>query len=321
MIARASPNIAFLKYWGKQKTTTDEDRNLALNPSLSMTLSKAYTETSVRRAMQSTVELNGAPALEKDFFKVQSHIERVCNFFQYSAKTFAVKSQNNFPQGTGLASSASGFAALTWALVAEILGTKNAEKFFFERIGDVSTLARRGSGSASRSVAGPFMKWDGVAAITCPLEWKLYDTIVIFSREEKKVSSSEGHELATTSPYFVSRLQKLARRMERLEEALYEKRLSSLGPILELEADEMHQIAGTSHPAVIYAGEDTRKFLDIIRSIESREFFYTLDAGPNVHLISERPIQDEVALLLRQSGLRAEIWEDQSGTGPCIITS
>ncbi len=319
MIARASPNIAFLKYWGKKPITNDLDRNLALNPSLSMTLSQAHTETSVRRALQTKVEINHQLASEKDFFKVQGHIERVCDHLNYSAKTFEVKSFNNFPQGTGIASSASAFAALTWAVIGEILGAERAREYFSENLFELSQLARRGSGSASRSVAGPFMKWDGEGAYHIPLSWKLFDTIVIFSREHKKVTSSEGHELALSSPHFEARQKKIPQRLRLMEDALLQRDLHTLGPLLEVESDEMHNIAATSERPVIYAGQGTRTLLTSIKNLPNREFYYTLDAGPNVHLISTRPIRDEVSKLLAKTGLSAEIWEDHCGTGPCII--
>ncbi len=320
MIAEASPNIAFIKYWGKKPSTQDEDRNMALNPSLSLTLSQARTRAQVQRASKNLFEIQGQAASELDQAKLRAHILRVCKALGQPEQSFSIRSENNFPKGTGIASSASAFAALTLAITGEILGRSQAEDLLKNEGNFLSRLARRGSGSASRSVAGPFMKWDGESAQVIPSNWKLYDSILIFSREEKKVSSSDGHQLALSSPDFQKRLQKIPARLAAVEAAISEKNLGLLGPVLETEADEMHQIAATSQPPVHYALASTLKFLKILREQKHRNFYYTLDAGPNVHLISERPVKEEILAMLQEANLEAEIWEDWTGQGPVLIS-
>lgn len=323
-VAQASPNIAFIKYWGKLASTSDQDRNMAQNPSLSLTLSQAKSTVEISRAEQNEFYIQGSRANELDEKKLRAHVQRVCEAYLKPAEAaqarFRIHSANNFPKGTGIASSASAFAALTVGLVAEITEKSKAEDELKNNLGLLSQLARRGSGSAARSVAGPFMKWDGEAAVVIESPWKLYDTILIFSEEAKKVSSTDGHARALSSTEFPARLKRIPQRMRLIEEAIRTQDLQALGPVLEEEAYEMHAIARTSHPPIDYALPATKVFLAALRELKSRSFFYTLDAGPNVHLISERPIGKEISTLLGDLNLAAKIWEDWTGPGPVIVS-
>jgi len=321
MIAQASPNIAFLKYWGKKESTCDEDRNLPLNPSLSLTLDRATTTTKVelREGSERRVELNGAPASSADFDKVQAHLARVCAFFDRPLESFMVQSTNNFPQGAGIASSASAFAALTLAAVGEILGREAAQEFLSHRQDDLSRLARRGSGSACRSVAGGYMKWENDTARSLHNDWKLRDTILIFSRAHKSVPSSVGHTAATTSPDFPARLQKIPARLKAMEAALEARDLSALGPLLEEDALEMHAITRTGTPPVDYLLPATRTFVAALQALPGRDFYFTIDAGPNLHILSSRDVSAQLRELLAKCNLSPEIWEDGYGDGPRFL--
>lgn len=316
----ANPNIAFIKYWGKLSSTCDEDRNLATNASLSMTLHKARTQTRFEFSGQSATTkicIGQKPASTADVEKTTRHVHRVLQALQHRTDlAFSIESENNFPQGTGIASSASAFAALTFAVALEVLGPRSFKEFHGKNLALLSELARQGSGSASRSVAGPFMKWEGKAATLFPARFGLRDTILIFSRDHKKVPSSEGHLSAQSSPLFSERLLRLPARLKQLEQALLAENLGTLGPLLEEEALELHEIARTGTPAITYLSPESSQFIEFLRLQKQRDFYFTLDAGPNVHLISERDISADLKVLLAKLNLKCEIWEDEQGFGP-----
>ncbi len=319
----ASPNIAFIKYWGKLPSFCDDDRNIGTNASISMTLQKAFTQVHVEklRGTQSEIHINGKIASENDSRKMLDQAKRVLSFFDIDSHDLGIymDSQNNFPMGTGLASSASAFAALSLAVAVEFAGLDAAKELLTTKIRDYSILARRGSGSACRSVGGPFMKWEGLSADTLECDWKLKDSILIFSSAPKLVSSSEGHERALSSPYFSQRLEKLPERILKVEKALKAKNLNILGPLLEEEARELHHIAQSSNVPIDYLTPETRRFLEELEKTQERSFFYTLDAGPNVHLISEKDIGEEVREILNRCKLNIPLWLDETGPGPQIL--
>jgi diphosphomevalonate decarboxylase len=321
VIAQASPNIAFLKYWGKRESTSDADRNIPLNPSLSMTLSKAATTASVELldGSERRITLNGKPASDSDVAKVSAQIERTCAFLGRACAGFVVESSNNFPQGAGIASSASAFAALTVATLGEVLGRDGALEFLDTRNADASRLARRGSGSACRSVAGGYMKWENDAAHRLDVDWRLRDTILIFSRAHKAVPSSVGHLAAVTSPDFPARLRRIPARLAAMESALRRRDLGALGPLLEEDALEMHAITRTGTPSVDYLLPETRRFLEAAQALAGRDFYFTIDAGPNLHILSERDVTAELKAVLEKAGLAPEVWEDGYGEGPRLL--
>jgi diphosphomevalonate decarboxylase len=322
-VAEASPNIAFIKYWGKEITDNPQRCNWALNPSLSLTLSKARTRTEIvldSETEQKSYFLEGEKAPAKDILKIETHIQRVLEAIeqtQYRGWTF--KSENNFPMATGLASSASAFAALTWAVIGAALGEKEAQAFIKNNLRFVSEMSRWGSGSACRSVAGPYMLWENEAAQTRDYPLKLKDTIVIVSRKKKKVSSREGHQAALTSPLLAKRLQTLGTRLEAMEKALQNAEFSAFGQLLEEEALEMHEVARQGQDSVEYWTPETRKILEHLNKISGRDYYFTLDAGPNIHFISERNITEDLLQMLSSLSIEAEIWEDEHGSGPKYI--
>ena len=322
MKAQASPNIAFIKYWGKLPATSDDTLNIPVNPSISMTLSRALTTTSVTRKTSgsTSLKLNGTEASTKDLEKVSAHIQRVCRFLKQSdATAFDVESRNNFPQGTGLASSASAFTALTLATIGELIGHDRALEFQHQRRDDFSRLARQGSGSACRSVDGGYLKWVNDCAAPIDLDWKLRDTVLIFSKEHKKVPSTEGHAVALSSPKFAARLEQIPARMKAVEDALFARKLSLLGPMLELEALELHEIAATGTPSITYLTPESRSLVEHLSKMPNRDFYFTLDAGPNVHILSERDVEADLRGLLSKLQLKAEIWKDETGEGPRLL--
>jgi len=285
--AVACANIAFVKYWGN----LDADRRLPLNDSLSMNLSAATTTTHVRfdpRLAADRVALDGETRYGPTRARVVAHLDRVRRRAGIGTRA-EVTSANSFPMGTGIASSASGFAALTLAAVGAV-GLERSEE-------ELSVLARLGSGSAARSVPGGFVEWRAAdtdagsfaRSLAPPEHWDLRDVVAVVSRDHKAVGSADGHTAARTSPYLGARLAELPPRLGAVRRALLARDLASLGPAAEAEALSLHAVAMTSRPPVLYWQPGTLALLHVVRRWRSQGLgvYFTLDAGPNVHLLCE----------------------------------
>jgi diphosphomevalonate decarboxylase len=206
-----------------------------------------------------------------------------------------VTTGNSFPSGAGIASSASGMAALTVAGVAALgLGLGQRE---------LSILARRGSGSACRSIAAGFVEWlaghDDASSyavqVAAPEHWPLVDVAVVVSHETKRVSSSEGHQLALASPFWQARLAGMQERIDAVRLAILERDFERFGRETEAEALAMHAVALTSahesdgawRSGVFYWAPDTLALLIAAQEWRAQGLpvYFTLDAGPTVHLL------------------------------------
>ena len=198
-----------------------------------------------------------------------------------------VMTKNNFPSGAGIASSASAFAALALA------GSKAAGLNLSEP--ELSRLARRGSGSASRSIPSGFVEWqvgtsdeDSFAfSIAEPDHWNLVDCIAIVSASHKKTGSTEGHSIAPTSPLQAARVADSPRRLEICRNAILNRDFDSFASIVELDSDIMHSVMMTSTPALHYWKPASLSVMNAVRQWrwEGLAVCYTVDAGPNVHVI------------------------------------
>jgi diphosphomevalonate decarboxylase len=298
--AVAHSNLAFIKYWGNR----DARLRLPLNDSLSMNLDALFTQTTVLfddglsedQIIIGEEEAKG-PARER----VVEHLDRVRAEAHANAKARVV-SRSNFPQGTGLASSASGFAALT------VAATRAAGLELDERA--LSVLARQGSGSACRSIPGAFVEWIASTSsatsyahsIALAEHWDLRDVVVITTRVAKEVGSSDGHLAALSSPFMRERLSRLPARFHRAKRALLGRDLPALGPEIEAEAIELHFIAMTSRPPIFYWSPEMVRVIQAARAWHEGglQVYFTLDAGPNVHLICEGRDADTVAANARE---------------------
>ena len=283
--ALAHPNIAFIKYWGNK----DPHLRLPANGSISMNLGGLESRTRVTfdPALQAdSLVLDGRELKFEPFQRVSAFLDivRSRSGMPYFAR---VESTNNFPTGTGIASSASGFAALTLAAAAAA-GLVLDEK-------GLSRLARRGSGSACRSIPGGFVEWltgqddesSYAQSIAPPQHWALNDCVAVVSREHKPVGSREGHSLAGTSPLQRVRVEDAPRRLEICRRAILERDFESLAEIAELDSNMMHAAIMTSQPPVLYWQPAT---LAVMRAVQAwrksgTPVFSTIDAGPNVHVI------------------------------------
>ncbi len=198
-----------------------------------------------------------------------------------------VLTENNFPSGAGIASSASAFAALALA------GSKAAGLNLSEP--ELSRLARRGSGSASRSIPGGFVEWqvgtndeDSYAfSIASADHWNLVDCIAVVSASHKKTGSTEGHAIAPTSPLQAARVADTPRRLEICRKAILEKDFNTFASIVELDSDMMHSVMMTSTPALHYWKPASLKVMESVRQWrwDGLPSCYTVDAGANVHVL------------------------------------
>lgn len=292
--AIAGSNIAFVKYWGN----VDAQLRLPSNGSISMTLDRAQTVTTIEFLSESgcdTVSIDGRVAGETATARVSRHLDRIRQLagVQLPAR---VVSRNSFPASAGIASSASGFAALTVAACAA-LGLSLSRR-------DLSRLARLGSGSACRSIFGGFVEWvpgarheDSYAHQIAPANsWDLVDIIAVVSSEPKRVPSQMGHRLAPTSPFFSARLATVHVALSNVRTAILHRNLASLGEVAEADALSLHAVAMTARPSILYWQPGTVALLRSIREWreEGIEAYFTIDAGPNVHILTSREWGDAV---------------------------
>lgn len=285
--AIAPSNIAFIKYWGKK----DEALRLPSNGSISMNLSNLRTTTTVEfneQYMKDEVVIEGSTS-EKDILKVISHLDLIRS--KANIKTYAkVLSENNFPSSTGLSSSASGFAALT------VAATSAAGLMLNEK--ELSILARIGSGSACRSIPSGFVEWhDGndsessyAESIFPSAHWDIVDIVAVVSREKKEVSTTDGHRLASTSPFNKIRLSHMPERIAICKKTIKEKNFSQLGELMEKEALEMHAIMLTSNPSLIYWLPTTVLLIKKVAAWrrDGFESYFTINTGQDVHIICQK---------------------------------
>jgi diphosphomevalonate decarboxylase len=296
--AVANPNIAFIKYWGK----ADEAQNLPANPSLSMNLAALTTVTTVEfhpGLSADTVTIGNQAAGERPRARVAAHLDRVRALVGIRDRA-RVASRSDFPAGTGLASSASAFAALS-------LAATRAVDLDLD-LATLSRLARLGSGSACRSVPAGFCLWEGdtdetsfARQVAPPEHWNLRDVIVIVSWLHKTVGSYDGHRLASTSPFHRARLAAVPELLEAVLQGLKGRDLAALGPAIEADALAMHGVMMTSKPSLLYWLPATVAVLQAVQAWrdEGLGVYFTMDAGPNVHCLCQAQDAVEVRERLR----------------------
>ena len=278
--ATAPSNIAFIKYWGKK----DEVLKIPENGSISMNLSNLITTTTVEfdpKYKKDLITINNKSNKQEEN-RIIKHLNLIKKKANINLKAKVV-SINNFPAGTGLSSSASGFAALTFA-TSKALGLNLDEK-------ELSILARQGSGSACRSIPDGFVEWvgEGAKSLHPPDYWKIIDVVAIVSREKKDIPSTDGQKLATTSPFFKTRLNNINKKISQFKESLKTKNFTQFGQIIEGEALELHAIMLTSTPSLIYWQPETIKLMKLVKKwrSENLEVYFTVNTGQDIHLIVE----------------------------------
>lgn len=298
--ALAHPNIAFIKYWGQ----ADETRRLPANDSLSMNIAGLTTHTTVclnPDLTKDTFLLNGEALTGDHLSRVRDFLDRVRQLADQPTFVQAT-SENNFPIGAGIASSASGFAALALASAAAY-GLSLSEY-------ELSSLARFGSGSACRSIPGGFVEWHtdhstgkSYATTIAPADhWHLVDCIAILSEEHKPVGSQAGMRRAGTSPLQNARVQDSHRRIDLCRQAILQKDFTALAQVTELDSNLLHAVMMTSEPPLFYWHPTSLAIMKAVKDWQAAGIpvTYTLDAGPNVHLICLPEAQEQVLARLQQ---------------------
>ncbi|HET7676136.1 MAG TPA: diphosphomevalonate decarboxylase [Gammaproteobacteria bacterium] len=299
--AQAQPNIALIKYWGKRDTAL----NLPAAGSLSITLESLWTRTRVAfdpALTRDELQLNGCenPA---ELARVSACLD-LLRARAGSGTHARVDSHNNFPTGAGLASSASGFAALVRAGAAA-LGLDLDER-------ELSTLARRGSGSAARSIFGGFVEMaagtraDGEDAFAQPVldaaEWPLQVVVVVTSKRAKSIGSTAGMELSRrTSPFYAEYVATTPRDLAAARQAVVERDFEALAALSEHSCLKMHGMMLATRPGLIYWSGATVEALHCIRALRERDglgVFFTVDAGPQVKAVCLPADTERVAAAL-----------------------
>lgn len=313
--AIAHPNIAFIKYWGVRNA----DINLPASGSLSMTLGGLETRTTVTfddGFTKDAFELDGFPADSEATARVSAHLDRLRSIGQVSSRARVV-SHNTFPTSAGIASSASGFAALTVAGAAAIdldLSPK-----------ELSILARKGSGSAARSIFGGFVAWhrgdDDTSSfaeqLLPPEHWRLVDWIAVVDSSSKATGSTHGHRLAESSPLQSARVASAPDRLAECQSALAEKDFGRLATVIELDSLMMHAVMMTSSPPLLYWAPGSVGLMNAVRTwrADGMDVCATLDAGANVHCITTSEDADKVEALIRSQEGVLDILRGTPGPG------
>ncbi len=297
--AQANPNIAFIKYWGNR----DNELRLPVNGSISMNLDGLFTRTTVsfNTSQQDQLSINGSKISGKGLDRV-SYILDIVRAKAGIHDRAEVTSENNFPAGAGIASSAAAFAALALA------GSKAAGLDLTEP--ELSVLARRGSGSASRSIPAGFVEWkmgetesDSYALSIAPVDhWNLADCVAIVNSKHKKTGSTEGHAIAETSPLQNARVADAPKRLDVCRNAILKKDFETFANIIEHDSDMMHSVMMTSNPPLMYWQSATVEIFHQVREWRAGGLpvGYTVDAGANVHVICLGEYKDEVEKRLRE---------------------
>ncbi len=317
--ARAHSNIAFIKYWGNR----DHGIRLPANSSLSMNLAALHSTTRVTwsDALETDrLMINRKPAVPAALHRVSAHLDTLREELRTTLRA-DVSSHNNFPMGAGIASSASAFAALTLAATAA-LGRRYSER-------ELSVLARRGSGSAARSIPAGFVEWRAGGAdkesyaesIASPDYWSLEDVIAVISRAHKQVGSTAGHATANSSVLQKARVANAAARLESAKHAILARDFERLAAVVEEDSNLMHAVMMTSRPALFYWLPKSLGIMLAVREWRAQgiQVAYTLDAGPNVHCICGAEDAAAVAQRLAELDPHIEVIRSSVGGGARLL--
>ncbi len=329
---RSPSNIAIVKYWGKHGL------QLPRNPSFSFTLDAAFTETSMdyrigkgKDARKIEVILDGEPKT--------SFVPKIEQFFDRAKDKFPIlenihvqiETHNSFPHSSGIASSASSMSALAMCICEIANGTNQVD------LVRASELARLGSGSACRSVFPIGAVWGKTTSLAessdkfaiamqkriHPVFHTFRDSILIAKSGEKEVSSTIGHNLMNSHPYAEDRYRRATENLEQLLSALESGNLVKFGEICEAEALELHALMMCSTPPYILMEPESLEMISRIKRFRKKRdipLYFTLDAGPNVHLLYPAEFTKQV-----QSFIESDLapicengyWiDDQVGMGP-----
>lgn len=340
---RSPSNIALIKYWGKKGF------QLPSNPSISMTLKNCYTETVVEYKKSNR---KSGPMLSFLFQNKKNSLfeKKIDHFISIATKELPVlkslnleiNAKNSFPHSSGIASSASAFSSLALCLCSiekEISNNEIDDKKFLRR---ASYIARLGSGSACRSVYGGWTLWGETEMISGSSDFyaipvsdllhekfcNYHDAILIVNSEKKQVDSRRGHNLMETNPYKETKADMSRKNAIRLLTALNNGNARSFMNIIESEATNLHAMFLTSNPGFILIKPETLQIISKLKRFREEsnlEFCFTLDAGPNIHLLYPENIRGRILPFIESEiTLFCENgkWiDDKTGNGPVIINN
>lgn len=311
---KAPSNIALIKYWGKKKSGIQ----LPANPSISFTLSNCATTTTLHFEEgvphHISVYLDGV--LKPDFApKIEQFIERISGLYPFVLNgAIKIETSNSFPHSSGIASSASGMAALSLCVldIAKKKGLVNDDNF----LNQASILARLGSGSASRSVYGPLAIWGENQSVISgsdeyaipfsdihPVFSDFCDTILIVHQGQKTVSSTVGHSLLDNHPFAAARYHQAHQNLDFILKTMKDGDLDSFISIVESEALTLHSLMMSSQPYFILMKPETLQIIEKIwqyRNEHQKKWCFTLDAGANVHFLYPNADFEEAQQFINQ---------------------
>lgn len=287
-IARAHPNIALIKYWGKQQTAG----NIPATPSLSITLDTLTTTTCVDTAALDSFTLNGKRVDDPKIAACLAILRE-----QFDIPPLVISSDNNFPTAAGLASSASGFAALIAAI--------NHHHKLEMTLAQQSAFAREASASAARSIFGGYVGLNQPDWVAKPLldaeMWPLRVVIAITQERPKKVSSTLGMQRSQeSSPFYPAWIADSEADYLQAEAAVERRDFATLARLAEASCLKMHAVMQSSQPPLIYWRPATLACLERIREMQDAgvEVFFTIDAGPQVKAVCTAEFEVEVTQAL-----------------------
>ncbi|MFH0402177.1 diphosphomevalonate decarboxylase [Streptococcus sp. A23] len=320
-IARAHTNIALIKYWGKR----DKQLFLPMNSSLSLTLDAFYTDTKVIFDSDLTADefyLNGILQDSKEILKISRFLDLFCEYI--GERTFArVESLNFVPTAAGLASSASAFAALTLA-TATALGLNLSRE-------ELSTLARRGSGSSTRSLFGGFVEWDmgtgSADSMAHPIDdadWDIGMIVLAVNTGQKKIASREGmdHTVAT-SPFYQAWVNTAKEDLQAIKQAIADRDFEQVGQITEHNGMKMHATTLSANPPFTYWSADSLLAQEAVRQVREESglsAYMTMDAGPNVKVLCRASQMAELVDGLSQYLPKEKIITSLPGPAAYVLT-
>jgi diphosphomevalonate decarboxylase len=344
---RAPSNIAIIKYMGK----SDSSLNLPENGSVSLTLNQLCTFMELREtdAIKSVFvpELPADARTELELLlpelanggkeKIYSHLARVTQaceeiFPRYHLRVrkvsaVEIRSANTFPAASGIASSASSFAALT--LASAVLRSESTEDFRVRFESDenlraeLAQISRQGSGSSCRSLEGPWVVWeaDRVRRIVGARLPKFAHFVILISKNVKTVSSSEAHARVKTSPLWSGRTERVARRLKLVENAILTGDIRAIAQTAWIEAWEMHSLFHTAAEPFSYFQPGTIEALHFLAHYLKSDTppIVTLDAGPNVHVLVPETARATWEQILREQFAGVSILTDGEGLGASIL--
>ena len=309
--AYAHPNIALVKYWGK----SNDELNIPATPSLALTLGDLRTTTRVEASASDTVVLDGKHVHDD---KIEGWLGRLRGVFDLPP--LRVESSSDFPANSGLASSASGFAALTLAISNGFeLGLSLQEQCDWARIG---------SGSAARSLHGGFvtLETDGdvcrASQILDANEWNLAIAIAITSDSVKSTGSTAGMTASRdTSPFYDGWLRATIEAFDLGLTAVKTKDFDALARIAESSCRQMHALMLSTEPALIYWNAATLSCIDAVTRMreDGINVFYTIDAGSHVKAVCEADVVPQVSERLNHvAGVHAVIVSNIGGPAQIV---